>query len=105
MDLPEEPPPESVDLDRRVGLTIRWADGTEDRFDLAELRLNCPCAECRGRREQHEPIWPRAGKPDVLEATGAELVGGWGISLRWNDSHDTGIYAWAMLKAWRGTTS
>jgi DUF971 family protein len=101
MDLPEEPPPASVDLDRAKGLTIRWADGTEAFFELAELRVNCPCAECRGLREQGETIWPRPGRPSTLAAVGAELVGGWGLSLRWNDGHDTGIFAWGMLRAWR----
>ena len=102
MDLPEEAPPQNVDLDRTSGLSVRWADGTTSRFGLEELRVNCPCAECRGRREQGEAAWPRPGSPRPLQATGAELVGAWGISLRWNDGHETGIYAWGMLRAWAG---
>jgi DUF971 family protein len=100
MDLPEEPPPTTVELDRAAGLTIGWEDGTGTHFDLPTLRINCPCAECRGLRERGLPIWPKPGVPPVLEALGAELVGGWGLSLRWNDGHDTGIYAWGMLRAW-----
>ena len=78
MDMPEEPSPTGVDLDRQSGLTVRWADGTETVFGLEELRVNCPCAECRGVREQGEPAWPRPGAPQPLAATGAELVGAWG---------------------------
>jgi DUF971 family protein len=100
MDVPEEPSPAAVELDRVAGLTVQWADGTTSRFDLETLRVNCPCAECRGRREQHQPVWPRPGAPVPLEATGAELVGAWGLSLRWNDGHETGIYAWGLLRAW-----
>jgi DUF971 family protein len=100
MDLPEEAPPASVDLDRTSGLTVTWADGTRSHFGLEELRVNCPCAECRGRREQGEPVWPRPGLPVPLEATDAELVGAWGISIHWNDRHETGIYAWGMLRHW-----
>ena len=33
MDLPEELPPTSVELDRTTGLTIVWADGTAARED------------------------------------------------------------------------
>jgi DUF971 family protein len=22
------------------------------------------------------------------------------MQIRWNDGHDTGIYAWSMLRAW-----
>jgi DUF971 family protein len=102
MDLPEEEPPVSVELDREVGLTIEWADGTVARFGLEQLRVNCPCAECRGRREQGQPAWPRPGAPQPLAATGAELVGAWGLSLRWNDRHETGIYAWGLLRHWAG---
>ncbi|MBV8304163.1 MAG: DUF971 domain-containing protein, partial [Acidimicrobiia bacterium] len=41
---------------------------------------------------------PTNKKP--LRAEGAELVGAWGVSLRWNDGHSTGIYAWDVLRAW-----
>jgi DUF971 family protein len=105
MDLPEEAPPAAVELDRASHLDIEWADGTRARFGLEELRVNCPCAECRGRREQGEPVWPGPGAPARLAATGAELVGGWGISIRWNDGHETGIFAWAMLRNWREAPS
>ena len=27
----------------------------------------------------------------------AELHGNWGLSIRWNDGHDTGIYSWDYL--------
>ena len=100
MDLPEEPSPESVELDRQRGLSVRFGDGTTTVFGLEELRVNCPCAECRGRREQGQPAWPRPGAPMPLEATGAELVGAWGITLRWNDGHTTGIFAWSLLRNW-----
>src|SRR5262249_31584263 len=104
MDLPEEAPPREVDLDRAAGLTVTWADGTTAHFGLEELRVNCPCAECRERREQGEPIGPRPGVPQPLAATGAELVGAWGISLRWNDGHETGIFAWGLLRNWSNET-
>jgi DUF971 family protein len=102
MELPEEASPEAVELDRANGLTVRWADGTSARFGLVELRVNCPCAECRGKREQGAPIWPRPGAPEPLAAVGAELVGAWGLTLRWNDGHDTGIFSWGLLRNWAG---
>jgi len=98
MDIPDAPPPEAVELDRDSGLTLRWPDGTELRFGLEELRVNCPCAECREKRERQLPVW---SGPRPLRAEGAELVGAWGLSLRWNDGHDTGIFAWGLLRAWR----
>nr|MBA2327462.1 DUF971 domain-containing protein [Actinomycetota bacterium] len=31
----------------------------------------------------------------------AELIGAWGITLRWNDGHSTGIFSWDLLRHWR----
>jgi DUF971 family protein len=103
-DLPEAPPPASVELDRERALTVRWDDGTVASFGLEDLRRNCPCAECRGRRERGLPVWPAPGAPQPLRATGADLVGSWGVTIRWNDGHDTGIYSWGILRAWSDPT-
>jgi DUF971 family protein len=100
VEIPDTEPPTAVELVRTSGLTITWADGAVTTFGLEDLRRNCTCAECRGRREQGQEIWPTPGAPQPLEAVGAELVGGWGVSIRWNDGHDTGIYAWGVLRAW-----
>jgi DUF971 family protein len=101
MEPPHTPAPARVELDRRASLTLGWDDGTELRFGLEELRANCPCAECRGLREQGLPVWPKPQSPRPLEAVTAELVGGWGLTITWNDRHDTGIYPWSLLRAWR----
>src|SRR5437868_14185620 len=50
MDIPEAESPVSVELDREVGLTLEWPDGTTTRFGVEELRFNCPCAGRRVRR-------------------------------------------------------
>jgi DUF971 family protein len=92
--------PTTIDLDRQQGLTIVWDDGVESRFGLEELRVNSTCAECRGIRDQGAVVWPKASSPQPLRAEGAELVGAWGLSVRWNDGHSTGIYAWDVLRAW-----
>ena len=60
MDLPTSESPTAVELDREHGLTVTWVDGSKASFALEELRVNCPCAECRGLREQHRPVWPQA---------------------------------------------
>lgn len=92
--------PATIDLERDRRLTIVWDDDVVSRFSLEELRVNCPCAECRGLRDQGAAVWPKPTSPQPLRAEGAELVGAWGVSLRWNDGHSTGIYAWDVLRAW-----
>ncbi len=92
--------PASIDVDRQTGITLTWPDGQVTRFDLLELRANCPCAECRERRRAGEPIWPRPGSPRPLAMTDANLVGAFGIGFTWNDGHHTGIFTWDTLRAW-----
>lgn len=85
-----------VELERRRELRVRYDDGVVAVFPVVELRHVCPCAECRGRREQGRD--PFAG--DEIWVVDAELHGNWGLALRWSDGHDTGIYAWDHLRAW-----
>ena len=101
LDLPDSEAPVDVELDRAVGLTLHWADGTESHFGLEELRRNCPCAECRGLREQGRIVGPNPRSLLKLTALGAELVGGWGLTINWSDGHGTGIFAWSILRAWQ----
>ncbi len=99
-DIPDADAPVAVELDRTSGLTVRWPDGAVARFELEDLRRNCTCAECRVRRDQGLDAWPGPNAPRPLAAIDAKLVGGWGLQIRWNDGHETGIYAWSVLRAW-----
>ncbi len=97
-EIPATAPPEDVELDRARHLRLRWTDGRLSTFALDALREACPCAECRARRERGLPVPPpRLEGAPPLEARGAELVGNWGILIRWSDGHDTGIFSWALL--------
>lgn len=88
--------PTTIEVDRDEAVVIAWSDGRVDRFELAELRANCPCAACRNERERG--LLPGRGRP--VDVADAELVGAWGLSLTWADGHSTGIYPWAVLRAW-----
>ena len=99
-EIPQEDAPLDVELDRERHLRVHWADGTTATFALESLRVNCPCAECRGKREQGRVAWPGPGAPQPLQAVDAKLVGNFGITITWNDGHATGIYAWGLLRVW-----
>ena len=45
---------------------------------------------------------PGPGPNAPLTALDAHLVGNWGVTIHWSDGHETGIYAWSMLRAWAG---
>jgi DUF971 family protein len=53
-------------------------------------------------RQRDVVVWPQAGAPEVLRIETAELVGAYGMSVVWNDTHTTGIYSWETLRAWCG---
>ena len=102
MDMPEEPSPTGVELDRKVGPHGALARRDRDRRSVwRSCRVNCPCAECRGVRERGEPAWPRTrARRNRSKRPAPSSSAAWGISLRWNDGHETGIYAWGLLRNW-----
>ena len=86
-----------VEVDRQREVRVTYDDGVTATFPLAPLRRACPCAGCRGARDAgREP----GGGSDTITIVDAELHGNWGLSIRWSDGHDTGIYAWEHLRAW-----
>lgn len=97
--------PAGIEVDRASGVTLTWANGEASSFGLEELRVNCPCAECRGLRERGLPVWPKPNSPQPLRLEDAELIGAWGVTLRWNDGHSTGIFSWELLRHWRGLSA
>lgn len=96
-EIPDSEPPVDVELDRARHLRLTWGNGRIATFSLDTLRDQCPCAQCRGLRTQGRTIHDPATATRPLEAVSAELVGNWGIQIRWNDGHDTGIFAWGVL--------
>jgi len=87
-----------IDIDRARAMTLTFDDGHTCTFEVERLRAACPCATCRSWRDRGEAPWPRAGQSREVSIEDAELVGAWGISLRWNDGHSTGIYSWDFLR-------
>lgn len=110
VDAPPPPPaqPARLDLKKDRGLTVEWADGTTSFYPVALLRRMSPSAEMRELRDQMKKnpltvLPPTAARPSgPLTATDAELVGHYGIKIRFSDGHDTGIYSWAYLRSLDG---
>ncbi len=92
--------PALIDVARDRGVTITFHDGHVAHFDLEALRRACPCADCRGRRDRGEQVWPRPGSPTPLRVENAHRHGAWGIVFVWNDHHDAGIYPFRSLRDW-----
>jgi DUF971 family protein len=93
--------PSAIEVVRDKGVTITFDDGFVVEFDLMTLRLACPCASCRGLRDQGAEVWPRPNSPLPLRIESADLHGGWGLAITWNDGHSTGIFPFESLRRWR----
>lgn len=95
--------PRDIAVDRAGGrLTITWGDQHVSEFALRWLRANCPCATCREERRvaalQTDMLTLSSGPLPSTQIAGAELVGNYAIRLKWTDHHDTGIYAFSLLR-------
>ncbi|KML53945.1 hypothetical protein VL15_22320 [Burkholderia cepacia] len=85
--------PTEIALDHPArALTLRWPDGDTQRIGYAQLRRDCPCAECRRIRLAGGRVDAR---PD-LTLDGVEAAG-YGIRLVFGDGHARGIYPWPYL--------
>ncbi len=74
-------------------LAIDWSDGHISEFRLDYLRSWCPCAGCQG----HAPV-PRYLDLKGQSLAGIEAVGNYALMCRWSDGHDTGIWAFPLLR-------
>ena len=110
---PAPPVPLDLDLRRNERLVVTWADGSTSTYPIAYLRQQCPCADCRKRRdaEAAQPAEPSArplrsrlavlpagasAGPTVVRS--ASLVGNYALRLDWSDGHASGIYSFEYLR-------
>jgi ATP-binding protein involved in chromosome partitioning len=79
-------------------VTITWSEpGHVGRFAARGLRLACPCAVCVDELTNRPLLDPETVPRDVAPQA-IELVGAYGIRIRWSDGHGTGIYTFRMLR-------
>ena len=86
---------------RDDGLLIEWdAQGDTAFYPARPLRLACRCAGCV-EEMTGKPILDPATVPADIRPAQLELVGGYGLKVRWSDGHSTGIYTFQQLSGWR----
>jgi DUF971 family protein len=93
--------PKLVELERRVvDMVLRYDDGSELTLEYVLLRSRCPCANCGPKREDSARIVEFEAEVGRLrnEKPKVEIVGGYGLSFKWNDSGcSLGIYGFELL--------
>ena len=90
--------PSAIELDRTSHLRLEWPDGLSATWEIDDLRLACPCAGCRSRREQGLRSVPPSSQP--IAATDATFVGSYALGITWADGVCSSIYAFEMLRRW-----
>jgi DUF971 family protein len=83
-------------------LLIDWSDGQERSYTIRELRDACPCATCREKRSQpKDPLalpTLKQVQTQPLKIAAMEPVGNYAYAIRFSDGHDTGIFAFDLLR-------
>lgn len=81
-------------------LLVEWADGAVQRIPFDYLRQACPCAVCSGEMGQLGRFDLRHElDPGEDELADINLVGLYGLGVRWANGHDTGIYTFEYLRS------
>ena len=74
---------------------IDWRDGHKGVYPHEILRGYCPCAGCQGHTGDISFIEPRDDQQQLDEI---KPVGGYALSLKWFDGHESGIYSYRYLR-------
>ena len=81
------------------GIEIEWQDGHLSPYATETLRRLCPCAVCKGMEGREGEMIPRyLLPPKKIQILSAEPMGWYALQFRFNDGHDTGIYAYEFLR-------
>ena len=75
-------------------LEVSFDDGENFRLPCEYLRVESPSAEVQGHGPGQKVLV--AGKRDVNIAA-IEPIGHYGVLLRFDDGHASGIYSWTLL--------
>ena len=72
-------------------------------YPARELREKCPCATCREKRNSPPPSPLQLPVLSTAEAqpmriVGMKPVGNYAYSIAFSDGHDTGIFAFDLLR-------
>ncbi len=84
-------------IDEGDGFLIRWADGSENRFEAAMLRRACACAGCVNEWTGERTLKAETIAPDIkIDHIG--IVGRYALNFHFSDGHETGIYSFKYLR-------
>ena len=78
-------------------VSIKWSDGTDSRYNAAQLRRACPCAACVNEWTGERMLKPES-VPDDLTIRKTALVGRYALNFNFSDGHETGLFSFQYLR-------
>jgi DUF971 family protein len=92
-------PVKPVEIEKvgNTAIRVKWEDGHEGVYPNTYLRLNCRCASCVQEWTGEVMIKPEMIPPDITPLK-INPVGLYAIHIQWSDGHETGVYAFNMLR-------
>ncbi|MHB1280985.1 MAG: gamma-butyrobetaine hydroxylase family protein [Acidithiobacillus sp.] len=76
-------------------MEVDWADGHTSCLTFEHLRVECPCAECKGHTPDQAQIITGKENVSVVDVV---PVGNYAVQLHFSDGHNTGIFTWEYLR-------
>lgn len=89
--------PKMMKLDENGKLLVTWPDDHNSIFSPYNLRLNCSCAACIDE-DTGQKVLDKKTIPLDIKISGINPVGRYGLSIGFDDGHDTGIYIFESLR-------
>ncbi|WP_414041409.1 gamma-butyrobetaine hydroxylase-like domain-containing protein [Acidithiobacillus sp. M4-SHS-6] len=76
-------------------MEIDWADGHTSQLSFEHLRVECPCAECKGHTPDEAQVITGKEEVSIVDVL---PVGNYAIQIHFSDGHSTGIFTWEYLR-------
>ena len=80
-----------------TSISLTWKDGSRTEIDAYTLRTECPCAACVDEYTG-EKLLKIDSIPLTIRAEHLNMVGRYGLSVRFSDGHGTGIYKLSKIR-------
>ncbi len=83
------------------GLAFNWNDKSSSFIEFKELRIACPCANCKGESDIFGNIYKSKQidlKGKAYEIVKILRVGHYAIRIIWGDGHSDGIFTYKILR-------
>lgn len=94
--------PTALEIAADSRLSITWSDGQRRLYTIRGLREACPCATCNEKRRQPKDPFAlptlKQVQTEPLKIVTMQPMGNYAYSIAFSDGHDTGIFAFDLLR-------